>query len=174
MELNELVQKAQQGDKEAYGLLYKEYFTKIYRYCLVQLSRNELAQDVAQETFIRAWKSLPSCSFENDVSFRGYLFAIARNLIIDLSRHRKDVSLNAYIELETHDSFEDDIDKKDAVEKLKKTIARLNDQERQIVILRYFEELSHAEIAYILHYNEGALRVRTMRILHKLKEYFYD
>lgn len=170
MKVDELIIRAQQGDKEAFGQLFKEYFEKIYRYCKVQMYQDELAADVAQETFLRAWKSMPSFSLKNGGTFQAYLFKIARNLIIDLSRKKKEYSLEAIAEIEDTHSMENDYEKKDSLLRIKKTLARLSETERQIIILRYFEELSHAEIARVIGIHEGALRVRTIRILHKLKE----
>lgn len=54
--INELLKKAQRGNKDAFGRLYKIYFPKIYRYCRINLPTEEDAQDVAQETFVKAWK----------------------------------------------------------------------------------------------------------------------
>ena len=168
--LPEIVQKAKEGDKEAFGKLYNEYYGKIYRYCMINIYKSELAQDLCQETFIRAWKSLPSFTLDKGGTFQAYIFRIARNLIIDLSRKKKEFSLAEYVEIEVHENFEEQLDKENEVEKLKRAIAKLEDIDRQIIILRYFEEMGHSEVAKIIGINEGALRVRTARLLKKMKE----
>lgn len=165
----ELVAKAQQGDKEAFEKLYNEYYGKIYRYCMVNIYKSELAQDICQETFIRAWKSLPSFTLEKGGTFQAYLFRIARNLIIDLSRKKKEFSLAEYVEIEIHEEYEEKLDRESEVVKLKQTLAQLDETDRQIIILRYFEELGHSEVAKIIGIKEGALRVRTIRLLKKMK-----
>jgi RNA polymerase sigma-70 factor (ECF subfamily) len=168
-DLPDIVKRAQMGDKKAFEKLYNEYYGKIYRYCIVNIYKSELAQDICQETFIRAWKSLPTFTLDNSGTFQAYLFRIARNLIIDLSRKKKEFSLAEYVEIETHENYEEKIDKADEVEHLKKALAKLDEIDRQIITLRYFEELGHSEVAKIIGIKEGALRVRTIRLLKKIK-----
>jgi RNA polymerase sigma-70 factor (ECF subfamily) len=167
--LSEIIQKAQKGDKNAYGLLYKEYFQRIYRYCKVNIFRSDLAEDITQETFIRAWKALPKFKQTETGTFQAYLFRIARNLIIDLSRKKKEFTLEQYQEIEIEEDIAGQIDKKDELTKVKSALAHLDDIDRQIVVLRYFEEMSHKECATIIGIKEGALRVRTIRVLKKIK-----
>ena len=169
-ELKTLILLAQKGDKTAFGEIYKLYFQKIYRYCRINVYQDEIAQDICQETFVRAWKALPKFSFTNEGTLQAFLFRIARNLIIDLSRKKKEISLKEYHEIEAHDDISDQIDKEDEIAKVKKALAKLDELDRQIIVLRYFEELSHTEVARIVNIKEGALRVRTMRLLKKIKE----
>ena len=168
--LPDIVTRAQKGDKEAFGKLYNEYYGKIYRYCLVNIYKSELAQDLCQETFIRAWKALPTFTLEKGGTFQAYLFRIARNLIIDLSRKKKEFSLAEYVEIEIHEDFEEKLDKEGEITKIKHALAKLDEVDRQIIILRYFEELGHSEVAKIVGIKEGALRVRTIRLLKKMKD----
>ena len=144
-------------------------FERIYRYCQFNLGDKEKAQDVCQETFVRAWQSLDTFTIRKGGSFQAYLFKIAHNLIIDLSRKKKEFSLQDYDEPGT-ESLEELIVRQDNIESVKKAIFELDDKERQIIILRYFEDMTFSEIAKIIKVREGALRVRTHRVLKKLKE----
>lgn len=168
--LYELVLKAQRGDKSAFGKLYNEYYKKIYRYAMVNIYKKDLAQDICQETFIRAWKALPNFSFENGGTFQAYIFRIARNLIIDLSRKKKELALEEYLNIETGENEEERIDKDAEIEKLKIELSKMDQRDRQILILRYFEDMSYSEISKITGIKEGALRVKAMRLLNKVKE----
>ncbi len=168
-EVSQLVEKAQEGDKDAYGKIYGLFYKRIYRYCQFNLARQEVAQDICQETFLRAWRSLPRFSLKGG-SFQAYLFKIAHNLIIDLSRKKKEFSIDNYQEVA---SFEQDLDeniiKEEDIKKVREAIDKLGDAERQIIILRYFEEMTSVEVAKVVGVRHGALRVRTHRILKKLK-----
>jgi RNA polymerase sigma-70 factor, ECF subfamily len=166
----ELIKRAQQGDKEAFGILYREYYRKIYRYCKINMYKDAAAEDVCQETFLRAWKALPKYTMTEAGTFQAFLFRIARNLIIDLGRKKKEYSLAAYEEVETKEDFAADVDKQADIEQVKIALAKLKEKDRQILLLRYFEEMSHAEVSAIIGIKEGALRVRTIRLLQKLKE----
>lgn len=167
--LKDIIRKAQRGDKEAFGFLYKEYYQRIYRYCRISLYNDITAEDVCQETFLRAWKSLPSFIITEQGTFQAFLYRIARNLIIDLSRKKKEFSLAAYEEIESDEDHVESLGRKEDIAKVQQALAKLDEKDRQIIILRYFEELSHADVAKVIGIKEGALRVRTMRLLEKLK-----
>ncbi len=169
--LSRLITKAKEGNKDAFGQIYNLFYKRIFRYCQFNLKygRSEEAQDLCQETFLRAYKSLASFSEIKGGSFQAYLFRIARNLIIDASRKKKDVPLKEYFSIEEENNLDDQIDKKRESQKLKEALDKLSQIERQIVILRYFEELTTAEVAQAVGLREGALRVRIHRVLKKLE-----
>lgn len=168
--LNELLRKAQKGDKDAFGQIYKIYFNKIYRYCRIQLSSEEAAQDTAQETFFKAWKAISTFSNYDGSSIQAYLFRIARNTIIDLSRKKPELSLDNALEVETNDNFEDELNKKEDIEMVQQALLKLEEDDRQIVVLRFFEEMPHEQIAQVTGLNTGTIRVKLHRVLNKLKE----
>jgi RNA polymerase sigma-70 factor, ECF subfamily len=168
-DINNLLLKAKGGDKNAYGRLYDIFYRRIYRYCYFDLRDAEQSQDICQETFIKAWRSLPSFSMKEDGTFQAYLFRIARNLMIDLSRKKKAVSIDQIAEMEDKKSFEEDFERKEDAEMIQTALDKLDETEREILVLRYFEELPFEEIAQVTGMNEGALRVRVHRILKKLK-----
>lgn len=168
--LNELIQKARKGDKDAFGQIYKIYYRKIYRYSRINLNSQETAEDLAQETFLKAWRSISTFSAYSGGSLQAFLFRIARNLMIDLSREKKEFPLDTALEIESKDDFEEDPDRKTNIETVQKALTKLEDEDKQLVILRFFEEMPHADIAQIIDSNEGAVRVKLHRILKKLKE----
>lgn len=169
-ELKLSIQKAQKGDREAYGQIYNLYYKKIYRYCYFNLENRELAQDICQETFLKAWKSLPTFSINSGGTLQAFLFKIAKNLIIDNSRKKKTESIDKHENLETNENFEEDLDRVKDTDNLKRALGKLNEKDRQIIVLKYLEEMSGAEVAKIIGKREGALRVRIHRILANLKK----
>ena len=168
--MEDIVLKAQKGDKNAFEELYKYFYKKIYRYCGFNLKRHDVAQDLCQETFLRAWRFLPSFCPQNGGTFQAFLFKIARNLIIDFVRRKKDVSIEEAENIASKEDLEEEFDKKVNAEKLKKALLQLEDLDRQIILLRYFEEMASCEVAKIIGIRDGALRVRTHRVLKKLKD----
>jgi len=168
--LSVLVARAQRGDKDAFGELYQLFYRKIYRYCLIHTNDIQLAQDICQETFVRAWKAMPSFSEKNGGTFQAFLFKIARNQLIDNSRKKKESRLADYQNLEDRENLEERVYRHDAIDKVRKALGKLNEIERQIITLHYFEDFSGEEIARVVGMNEGAVRVRTHRVLVKLKE----
>lgn len=172
MEDKELVIRAQKGEKEAFGLLYQKYFQKIFRYCKFNTKNEELAKDICQESFVKAYKKLQDFKTDGQWSIQAFLFTIARNLIIDHSRKKKESSIEEYENLESSENLYDNFEKKETIFKVRSVLAKLDDIERQIILLRYFEEMSAHEVAKIIGINDGALRVRTYRVMQKLKDIF--
>lgn len=169
-----LIQRAKKGDKDAFGELYKKYFQKIYRYCFFNTKNEEHAKDICQESFVKAWKKISTFATEGQWSFQAFLFAIARNQIIDDSRKKKEQDIQDFEGLVDTTDLYGDLEKKDTRERVKNVLSKLNELERSILVLRYFEELPSQEIAEIVGINDGALRVRTHRILEKVKVIFEE
>lgn len=168
--LNRLIVKAKKGDKDAFGEIYIFFQKLIFRFIYFSVRNYELAQDLTQNTFFKAWRALPTVSVSRG-SFRAFLFTIARNLIIDWSRTRKELPLEA---IENYPSFEDpqeDIIRKESREVVLKALNNLEIDEKQLITLRFFEELEYEEIGRIVGKKTGAVRVSTHRILKKLKSY---
>lgn len=172
-DIKKLVQRAQQGDKDAFGLIYKRYYEKIYRYCRINTGSVEVAQDICQESFVKAFKAIKKFKTDgNSWSIQAFLFKIARNLIIDASRKKKELKLEEFENLESDEDLIDIIDRKEDTRKIRWAMEKLPDEEKQIVILKYFEDMESREIAEVLGIKDGAVRVRIHRVLEKLKIIF--
>lgn len=171
-DLPELIIKAQQGEVQAFSTIYKMFYQRIYRFCYINCyNDSELASDICQETFIRAWKTIRSFSWDKGGSFQAYLFRIARNLIIDQSRKKKEAPIEEAEEIvDTGEDFVESIDKEDTIEKVQTVLRGLNEQERELVTLRFFEELSFTEVSQAIGMSEGNVRVKTHRLMKKLKK----
>ena len=167
-QLSILIQKAKKGDKEAYGQIYNLFYSRIFRFCKFNCPNDHIAQDICQETFLKAWKSLPAFSTKGG-SLQAYLFKIARNLTVDFWRKKKTLSLTDHEDIPTIDNLEEKVDKQSNIEKVRKVLFMLKEDERQIIILRYFEDLSQIEVAKAVGLREGNIRVKTHRILQKLR-----
>lgn len=170
-ELSKLIERAQEGDEDAYGQIYRLFWQRIYRYCQFNTGKSETAQDICQETFLRAWRSLSTFSLYKGGSFQAFLFKIARNLIIDLARKKKEIALENYQQqADPAQDLDEKLQRQQDIAQVQSALAKLEEKDRQIIILRYFEELSSHEVAKIVGVREGNLRVRTHRILKKLKQ----
>lgn len=170
-DISKLVKRVQKKDKEAFGEIYNLLFKQIFRYLYFSVRNKELAQDLTQDTFFKAWKSVSSGSTSNG-SFKSFLYTIARNLVIDYYRKKKEVSLDSVGEYVDHilvEGPEDLIAQDEEKEMVNKALSKLNDNERQFIVLRFFEELRFSEMARILDKGEGSVRVATHRVLKKLK-----
>lgn len=171
-QIEELVLRAKHGDKDAFSELYRMYVQKIYRFIYFLLRDHDTAEDLTQETFLRAYRSLSSFSTtQGKGTFQAFLFAIARNLVTDLRRKKPTVSLEDVEEPAVFDTIEEELIHEEAKERIGKILRRLSPFEQHIVVLRFFEELPYAQIAKVVGTNEGAVRVRLHRVLKQLKIY---
>lgn len=156
--------------------LYLQFSDKIYKYFYWQVKDPRLAEDFTGEVFLRAWKNWKR--FKPDFS-SAWLYKIARNFLIDYLRakkNKKEVSLETSIEEGIEPSYDEDLIEKiqndNDIEDLRKAINSLPENLREVVILRFIEELSAREVGEILNITEVNVRVLQYRGLQKLKEVF--
>ncbi len=168
-DLEILVKKAKRGDKNSFGELYKIYLKKIYRFIYYLVYDRQLAEDLTQLVFLKAYKSLPSFVPEKG-TFQAYLYTVARNLVIDYQRRKKELSLEDVEEPVSTFDIDEEVVREESKDIVRNLLIGLESDERQLIIWRYFEELEFSEIAQILNEKEGAVRVRLHRLLKKLKE----
>lgn len=167
-DLSRLIVRAQNGEKDAFGQIYSLFLKRIYRFIYFAVRNRQLAEDITQDTFLRAWRSFSSFS-QSHGSLQAFLFAIARNLVIDWYRKKKDIPLKTVADPGYKDDVDEKIAQDEEKQKLTHALAKLKFDQKQLVILRYFEELSFVEIGKVVGSREGTVRVRLHRILGQLK-----
>ena len=148
--------------------LYKTYWQKIFRLCMGYVNDYDIAQDIAQETFIIVWQKLDT--FRNESSIGTWIFRIASNNClrqIEKEKRFPKMELSINIIEEKHYSLEPQI------QFLYKCIAELPETDRIIISLE-LEEVKQAEIANIVGLSEANTRVRIHRIKEKLTQKFKE
>lgn len=138
----------------------EEVYDKIYRYCYFRLRQRELAEDVTQEAFLRFFES--GCvNIGKDLH---YLYTIARNLCIDEFRRRKAEPLD--------DEISDGFSEEEMFENIAvwAALAQLDEADRELLLLRYVNEVSVAVIGKIYGISRFAVYRRVAQAVKKLKE----
>jgi RNA polymerase sigma-70 factor (ECF subfamily) len=168
---DELLTRARQGDREAFGDLYERHLDAIYRYVFYRVEDAADAEDLTETVFLKAWNALAGYR-PGEVPFSAWLYRIAHNAIIDRHRTRKaHLPLDAQTMLADNlDSPEDQLDLKQRVEALVKAMRRLRPTHQQVLTLRFIGGLSHAETGRVLRRSEAAVRVLQHRALSELRE----
>lgn len=165
-----LVAKAKQGDSAAFSRLYDLYFKKIYQFVFYRVSHKEIAEDLTEDVFIKAYSKLSGIN--SNTSFEGWLYQIARNRVIDYYRDKK--QMVALDEIENTFSYEETVIDTLHLESRQKilleTLKKLKSDQQIVLKLKFFENLENEEIAEILGKTEGAIRVIQHRAMQKLKE----
>lgn len=164
-------QSLNQSLKKDFELVFRAYSNTIYRLCFFKTSSKDVAYDMTQETFLRFWKTLSSGK-EVDKP-KQYIYQIARNLIVDYYKSKKTVSLDLLEEAGFEPTSKDlSQDLFSEVVLLKEAINSLEDDFREVMYLRFIEELKVKEIAEVLNISENLVSVRINRGKKKLKEKF--
>lgn len=172
MDENGLIDRARNGDREAFGELVREHRDAVYRFATRWVADPDHALDIAQETFVRAFRGLQG--YRGEGRFRTWLFSIALN--VARSRHRKS-KRRGEVRLDTGWEFPDLRTPPDMKVVRGETFARaawelagLPEKQRGAVTLRIYEGLSFREIGEIIGCSEVAARVNYHHGIQKLRE----
>ena len=155
-----IVQQAVNGNQGAFTQLYDVYFDRIYRYIYVRVRRQDVAEDLSQEVFIKALKAMGSYKI-GKTPFASWLFRIAHNQVIDHVRKYKkglEISLD---EAPPSVGAEDPvaiIEQKFEVAELNAAIMELSPAQQEVISLRFIAELPIAEVARVLGKSEGTVK----------------
>jgi len=153
---NELINEFLFGNKQAIEKLIKRYKRKVFTYILMIIKNREVAEDIFQDTFIKVFKSISDGKYVDDGRFVAWIMRIAHNLIIDHIRKEKrlkTVSSNDYqFDIFNHKKYsethkEQTVIKEEVEADIKKIINELPEEQKQVVIMRHFMEMSFKEIA---------------------------
>ena len=179
-----LVKKAQRGDMDAFEELIKKYEGRVFSISSRMLAFSEDSKDAAQETFLKAYRSIKG--FRGDSKFSTWLYRIANNVCLDFLRRkdRRELSLDYEAsygdgEMQTID-IPSEIDVESVVEQsefrtlVQKAINNLPDQHRTMIVMRDVQELSYAEISALLGLPEGTVKSRINRARKNLREVFQN
>lgn len=170
----QLVKAAQEGDTEAFGVLYDKYVDMVFRYVLFRVGGDRaFAEDVTSETFLRALRSIGSVSYQGrDVG--AWFVTIARNIVYDhvkSSRYRLEVTT-----AELQDNREETSGPEQEVmteatnAELLRCVSQLGDDQRDCIVLRFIEGKSVSEVAQIMDRNEGAVKALQHRAVRRLAQ----
>ncbi|MFA7663070.1 MAG: RNA polymerase sigma factor [Patescibacteria group bacterium] len=167
-----LIHKVAKGDSDAFGKIYENYITKIYRFIFFKVSSKEIAEDLASQVFYKLLTTIknPEVKIEN---LQAFLYQIARNLVIDYYRqNNKTVDLEDDIidtEISSQEKIIEKIDLKADIEKVRQALDGMKEEYRDLIIWYYLEGLQAQEIAGFLNKTPGAVRVLIHRALNQLK-----
>lgn len=158
--------------KNQFAEMYDAHADAIYRHCYFRVFRKARAEELVQETFMKTWQYLmDGHTIDNP---RAFLYRTATNLIIDDSRKKKEASLDEMLEGETqwepsgdgHKDIEHEVLLREVLDEIKK----LDPADREIITMRYVDEMGPAEIGEILGVSANNVSVRLNRAMTALKE----
>jgi len=172
--LSNIIDQAKHGDQEAFSYLYTNYFTPVYRYLYLRTGSKADSEDMVQDVFIKAYVSFERYSYQG-TSPLAYFYTIARNTLIDHRRKKKAPVLDEDQLMEIADPAnnpEENLLKEHAAEDLHKKLNLLPEDQQEVIILKFINELSTKEIADALEKSEESVRQLQSRGLKALRNIF--
>lgn len=171
-----LLYKVKKNDKEAFIKAYNLYIDQIYRFIYFKVGNREEAEDLSSSVFLKTWNYILENSLKDHKTLKALLYKISRNLIIDhyrKTRGKETISLDDENGIKIPDrtqNLNDRLELKADLLVLETKLPELKDEYREVIILRFVNELSIKEIADILDKSKGNVRVLIYRSLNALKE----
>ncbi len=167
---NQLVIRSLNGDRTAYEKLYRANAGKVYALCLRMCGQKELAEDLTQESFIRAWQKLDS--FRGDSKFSSWLYRLTSNVVIGHLRSNNKWQLDQYNEA-LHESVLAEEGYNDSIkahrDDIEKALLTLSDKARVVLIMHDYLGYKHKEISEITGMAIGTSKTHLHRAKAQLK-----
>ena len=173
--LKDSIIKAGQLDREAFEMLYAKYLTPIYRYFVIRTLDKALSEDLAHSVFLKAWDN--SDKLNDADKALSWLFVIARNTLIDYWRKKKEILVDDIELLENAGETEDiseEHENKQRIEKINSVLSKLSEDQKEIILMKFFEGLTNEEICAITKKSSIAIRALQYRALTSLKKILED
>jgi len=168
--------KVKNKDKDAFGKFYDLYVSRIHRFIFFKVNSVHDAQDLTSEVFLKVWQYIKED--KEIINLNAFVYMVARNSVIDFYRQKsKKEEREELIEADCPPGVIDE--KNDLAHKqslsfdisnVLEGLDNLKDEYKEIVVLRYLDELSISEISQVLGKSKGAIRILTHRALNALKD----
>lgn len=164
-------------NEEQYIELYREYAPKLFKYCYFRVHSKEDAEDLAGKTFTKMWDYLAQGNKIDN--YRAFMYRTAHNIIIDFyksSKKDREISIHSFgedtVDIPQEATFVDDTETRAMIGDVQKRLQELPEQYREIIILRYINDLSIQEIANVTEMTENNVSVKLHRATEKLKSLY--
>jgi RNA polymerase sigma-70 factor (ECF subfamily) len=167
----ELIIRAKDGELDAFGELYKRHVSPIYRYIRLRVSDEQIAEDLAEDVFLRAFTALRKYK-ERGVPFSAFLFRITRNLLVDHYRtNDREASLETTENMASlAPTLDEGLMMQDRIHALQKAFPSLPEDYQEVIRLRVLLTMPTPNVAALMDRSEGAVRVLLHRALTALRE----
>lgn len=172
-EINNLVERVQNGDREAFMVLTQLYQRKIFQLAYSYFRNKEDALDIVQETFLRFYQKVHM--FQKGRNFQNWLLQLAKNICIDYYRkhHKRDNELRREENIEKVNPTSNESSHHDPTSDLKeifsRCLAKLSDKQRMIFVLKHYNHLHYSEIAQILNIALGTVKSLHFKAVRNLR-----
>ena len=170
--LDDLAKRVSQRDSDAFQVLYESHLDTVYRYVYYKVGNGQLAEDLTQHIFMKAWEAIHRYQWR-ELPFQHWLLRLARNAVIDHYRSMKPTNSSLLDPVSVGVDPEIEIAQSEMVNTLQDAVRQLPDEQREVIVLRFIEQMPHADVAKHLGKSAATVRViqhRALQALRKLLE----
>lgn len=170
-EERQLVLRAIEKDAQAFADLYDRHVVRVYRHIFYLVNDATQAEDLTAQTFLKAWEAIGRYK-EKGAPIIAWLLRIGHNLTVSYLRSKRDhgVLEETLIDQKLHRNPEEALEQSTDEDSVRDAILRLRDEQRQVIILRFVEELDYREVAAVIGKSVPAVRVIQHRALGNLRK----
>lgn len=163
------VRASQRGDREAFDRLVERYQRAVYRLCYRYVNSHEDANDLAQETFLKAYRAIDR--FRGDSAFSTWMYRIAVNSCLNFRQGRRPETTALFESLSDASPRADtELERESEAVRVRAAVARLPERQRATLILKVYQELTHEEVAAVLGSSVGTVKANLFHALKNLRK----
>ena len=166
-----IVLKAVERDQEAFAQLYDRHVVRIYRHIYYMVSDSNIAEDLTAQTFLKAWEAIDRYK-ERGAPIVAWLLRISHNLTVSFLRSKRDHSEldETFLDQKMTRNPEEALEQASDEKSMREAVLKLRDEQRQVIMLRFVEEMDYREVADIIGKSVPAVRVIQHRALGNLRK----
>jgi RNA polymerase sigma-70 factor (ECF subfamily) len=165
-----LIDKCQNGNLRYFSEIYDLYIKKIYEFIYFKTHHKQIAEDLTSQTFLKSLENINKYDFKKG-KFSSWLYAVARNTVIDHYRTQKhDLNIEDAWDLSSDDDIVSDAENKEKIKKLKTHLKKLTGDQRDVIILRVWDNMSYKEISEIIGKSEANCKMIFSRATEKIRK----
>jgi RNA polymerase sigma-70 factor, ECF subfamily len=165
-----LIDKCQNGNLKYFSEIYDLYVKKIYEFIYFKTHHKQIAEDLTSQTFLKSLENIRKYDFRKG-KFSSWLYAVARNTVIDHYRTQKhDLNIEDAWDISSDDNILSDAENKEEIKKLKSHLKKLTGDQRDVIILRVWNDMSYREISEIIGKSEANCKMIFSRATEKIRK----
>ena len=166
-----IVLKAVERDQEAFAQLYDRHVVRIYRHIYYMVSDPTTSEDLTAQTFLKAWEAIDRYK-ERGAPIVAWLLRISHNLTVSYLRSKRDHSEldETFLDSKMTRNPEEALEQASDEKSMREAVLKLRDEQRQVIMLRFVEEMDYREVADIIGKSVPAVRVIQHRALGNLRK----
>lgn len=173
---DELIMEAvKNGDLQRASVLFERYHRRIYNFLARMAMDRDLAEDLTQNVFMRLIRY--RSSYHEGARFQSWIYQVARNVFADHYQAQKRKA-SGFIDIEKMSDHIEDTDDSGAMEErealLQRSMARLSEEQRELLVLTRFQHMKYEDVAVILDTTVANIKVKVHRAIAKLREHYFE